>query len=55
MHSVELKALDVYGRILFYPQNDTAKKLLALVGRKKTFVHAQVEMIRELGFKVYIQ
>ena len=46
-----VEARSVYGAILYYPANDTAKALAALAG-KQTLNHTSAKHIRALGFTI---
>ncbi len=44
----------VYGNVLIYPVNDTAKKLMSLTG-KKTASLADISIFKSLGFKIEVE
>jgi len=48
---VSIKEKSVYGKVLLYPNNDTAFKLANLIG-KKTFCYLDLANIANLGYQV---
>lgn len=49
-----LQRREIYGTILYYPQNDLAKQLAGFL-RQKSFSKAQVDIIIKMGFKVALK
>jgi len=49
-----LQRREIYGTVLYYPQNDLAKQLAGFL-RQKSFSKAQVDIIVKMGFKVTLK
>jgi len=51
--TIQLYRREVYGRILFYPANDTALYLCSLLGTK-TLAEKDFALLRQIGFEIEI-
>lgn len=49
-----LQRREIYGTILYYPQNDLARQLAGFL-KQKSFSKAQVDIIVKMGFKVTLK
>lgn len=47
--TLKLQVKQVYGQDRVYPMNETAQKLVAMMGRK-TFTPAEVQTLKDIGF-----
>jgi len=48
-----VEARHLFGSTLFYPNNDTSKKLCTLISRR-SFTKVQLEIMRQIGFTIEV-
>jgi hypothetical protein len=54
MRTVTVEARGVYGRELFYPIDETAERIVALIGRR-SLTRLQLQAVKDLGFEIVIK
>jgi len=50
---LKVERRDVYGRALFYPLNEPAKRLAGIM-RQKTFSEKDLVVLKEIGAEIYL-